>query len=269
MGVYCCGDTHGMHDIYKLALFKKGAGAQLTKNDYVIICGDFGLLWNNPYLMNYYGDTKSYCIPSNLTDHLWSADELDLLEWYTNLPWTTLTVLGNHENYDRWDTYPVTEWHGGKVQKLNDSVIRLMNGEIYEIDGHTYFCMGGAMSTDRGPATGTEKEDKGISWWPQEIPSFEEWSCGQKNLEDHDFKVDFIITHDMPEGANYYHRYRISEVSRRLEEIANQVEYKHWFCGHMHEDEDDDYGKISVLYDRQPVNVEDYLKDELFGVEVE
>ena len=54
MAVFVCGDTHGTHDIHKLRNFKNHAGAHLTKNDYVIVCGDFGLLWNNKYFVENY-----------------------------------------------------------------------------------------------------------------------------------------------------------------------------------------------------------------------
>ena len=45
------GDIHGSHDIHKLS--NKGNPDfkdifnSMTKDDYVIICGDFGLVWNN------------------------------------------------------------------------------------------------------------------------------------------------------------------------------------------------------------------------------
>lgn len=251
-------DTHGTHTIHKLRNFRNHAGANLTKNDYVIVCGDFGLLWNNPYLTEYYSK-ETFKIPGCPWDDMWSADEVDLFYWYESCPWTTLVVLGNHENYDRWDKYPITEWNGGSVQRIGDSIIRLMNGEIYEIDGHSYFCMGGAMSTDRGPVTGTEEFDRGKWWWPQEIPSIDEWNIAYRNLEMHDWEVDFIITHDTPAsitrrlGAHY----RISDVSNRLEMVRQEVTYSHWFCGHMHRDER--FGNISVLYRNEPVNVEDYI----------
>lgn len=33
------------------------------------------------------------------------------------------------------------------------------------------------------------------SWWKQELPSKEEMEEGRQNLEKHDNKVDFIVTH--------------------------------------------------------------------------
>ena len=250
--VLVCGDTHGTHDIHKLRHLKTDCEIgriKMTKQDYVIICGDFGLVWNY--------QITGHSIGSNTNDWCWDDEEIKLLDWYDSCPWTTLVVLGNHENYDRWETYPVTKWNGGKVQRVGNSIIRLMNGEIYKIEGHTYFCMGGAMSTDRGPATGTADYDVHKWWWPQEIPSAKEWNNAFKNLSEADWKVDFIITHDAPAGINMYKGWRISEVSNRLEQIRTMTSFNHWFCGHLHEDAR--YGEVSVLYRQKPVNVEDYI----------
>lgn len=249
-----CGDTHGTHDIHKLRHLQtdcKIGRAQLTKEDYVLICGDFGLIWNYEPL--------GRCIGSNTNDWCWAEDEIKLLEWYDNCPWTTLVILGNHENYDRWETYPISEWHGGKVQRIGKSIIRLMNGEIYDIDGYKCFCMGGAMSTDRGIATGTEKYDIHKWWWPQEIPSNKEWENAYTNLDKVDWKVDFIFTHDAPAGINVSKGWRISEVSNNLEVIRTETEFKAWFCGHLHEDQN--YGKVHVMYRRPPVDVTEYIQE--------
>ena len=212
----------------------------LTKDDYVIICGDFGLLWNYEALGRSVG--------SNTSDWCWAEDELKLLDWYNSCPWTTLFVDGNHENFWRLRTYPITEWHGGRVQKISESIIHLMRGEIYNINGYSIFTMGGAMSTDRGTATGTEDYDIGKWWWPEEIPSAAEWNKAYQNLEANDFKVDFIISHECPNGIKWHKRFLTSEVSNRLEMIRQTTDFTHWFCGHLHVDED--YGNISILYNR-------------------
>lgn len=44
--------------------------------------------------------------------------------------------------------YPVSEWNGGKVQFIRPNVIHLTRGQIYNIDGSTFFTMGGARSHD-------------------------------------------------------------------------------------------------------------------------
>ena len=42
--IYVTGDTHGEHDFEKLVAFAERR-PQLTKEDYVIIAGDFGVVW--------------------------------------------------------------------------------------------------------------------------------------------------------------------------------------------------------------------------------
>ena len=64
------------------------------------------------------------------------------------MKFTTLFVDGNHENFDRLYSYPIIEWHGGKVHKINSSIFHLMRGEIYEIDNKKIFAFGGASCHD-------------------------------------------------------------------------------------------------------------------------
>ena len=45
--IYLCGDTHGAIEINKLNSKNFPQGNNLTKSDYVIILGDFGLIWDN------------------------------------------------------------------------------------------------------------------------------------------------------------------------------------------------------------------------------
>ncbi|MDM8195794.1 hypothetical protein QUV98_05625 [Massilimicrobiota timonensis] len=43
--IFITGDTHGSYDIQKLARKNFPEGKTLTKDDYMIICGDFGCVW--------------------------------------------------------------------------------------------------------------------------------------------------------------------------------------------------------------------------------
>lgn len=79
--IYVTGDTHGDW-ISRLNSNAFPEGKTLTKDDYVIICGDFGL-WH---------DTK---------------EERYNLKWLSEKSFTTLFACGNHENYDRLYQYPV------------------------------------------------------------------------------------------------------------------------------------------------------------------
>lgn len=80
--LYLTGDIHGWTDISKLYPDKFSEGQSLTKDDFLIILGDFGLIFY-PKETNYVIKEKKY---------------LDKLNDY---PWTTLFICGNHENFNR------------------------------------------------------------------------------------------------------------------------------------------------------------------------
>ena len=83
--IFITGDTHGSYDIQKLARKNFPEGKTLTKDDYVMICGDFGCVWG--------GELAG-------SDRWWQ-------NWLDEQPWTTLWVDGNHENHDLLKTYPI------------------------------------------------------------------------------------------------------------------------------------------------------------------
>jgi len=232
------GDTHIPADIHKLNKKKWPEQNEMTKEDYLVICGDCGLIWN-------YRPT-GLTVPSCPEDDCWTEEELYWYKWLNEKPFTTLWVDGNHESFDRLKKYPVTEWHGGKVQMISDSIIHLMRGQVYEINGKTFFTMGGAESHDRGYATGTEKQDAHKIWWKEEIPSEREWKEAFANLKKHGNKVDYIITHEAPGNIKFKLGYGINGVSNRLWQIYDTVEFSKWYCGHLHCDQD--CGKVRVMY---------------------
>ena len=113
MSVYATGDTHGNFLRFEEQYFPERKG--MTRSDYVIICGDFGGIWN--------GEPQD-------------AETLDHLE---TLPFTTLWVDGNHENFDEIYNYPVEMWHGGSIHRIRPHVIHLMRGQVFELEGYTFF----------------------------------------------------------------------------------------------------------------------------------
>ena len=152
--------------------------------------------------------------------------------------------------------YPVEEWHGGKVQKIRPSVIHLMRGQIYKLEGKMIFTFGGASSHDidggilelDDPDFKKKKKelDKGwkpyrinhLSWWKEELPSKEEMEEGRNNLLRFDNKVDFIVTHcaSSSTAALLSHGlYKPDLLTDYLEEIRQNVKFKKWFFGHYHE----------------------------------
>ncbi len=227
--IYVTGDIHGSIDIRKL--LENNVTKKITANDYVIICGDFGLVWN------------------------WKKEvrnEKKWLNWLNDRPWTTLFVDGNHECFPRLYSYPVKEWKGGKVHEIRPKVLHLMRGEIFEIEGNSIFAMGGAASHDRGPAKGDTDAVIGTGWWPEEIATTEELDYGLDNLEARGNKVDYIITHCLPTFYQEFIKkgeFPPDPMSEFFEYLNKTVEYKHWYSGHYHCNVDIT-DKISVVFSR-------------------
>lgn len=235
MSIFVTGDIHGEpFPRMRRKLLPDG----LTKDDYFIICGDFGLVWD------WHGETK--------TERYY----LNLLE---DMPFTVLFVDGNHENFDRLNSYPEVPWHGGMVHVIRPHVLHLMRGYVFDIDGKKVFTMGGASSHDvkDGILDPYSKEDVRKhqkwkrngdlpfkqfrvlrqSWWPEELPSEEEYARAVKSLEDSNWTVDFIITHTPPSSiiATLGHgAYETDKLTNFLEEVRQKASYNRWYCGHMH-----------------------------------
>lgn len=222
--IYITGDTHAMIDWEKLNTREFPEQKDLTRDDYVIVLGDFGGVWD--------GDKQDKYI----------------LKTYGQRNFTTLFIDGNHENHDLLDSYPVEEWNGGKIHRISDNVIHLMRGQVFTIEGMKIFTMGGAESTDK------EWRREGESWWAREMPSKEEYEEAVANLEKCGGRVDLILTHCAPEATvlslNMHGVYSRSknELTSFLDTLAQTINYNHWFFGHYHNDSD--CGKFSLVYDR-------------------
>ena len=206
------GDLHGEIDVGKLTKrgIHKKALSRLTKDDYLIICGDFGFIWDG-----------------SASDRWW-------LKWLDSKPFTTLFIDGNHENFDLLDEYPVTQWHGGNVQQIMPSVYHLMRGQVFELQGMRFFTMGGAASHD------VECRTEGKSWWRREMPSIEEYKTAWENLEAHDWEVDYVISHSMPTWLLAELRmldiYTPNELNEFFSLVSQKLSFTRWYSGHYHVD---------------------------------
>jgi len=202
MTTYFTGDTHGTWD-EREKFFKN-----LNPDDRVIVLGDFGWNWDINHINGF--------IPN--------------CEW--------LSVLGNHENYNLVEQMPIEERYGGKVRKMKDNVYFLLNGEYYNIDGHTMFVFGGALSIDMHYRTPY------VSWWPQEIPSSKDYENAMTNLEKNGWTMDFLLTHtceDRLAKDMFGYEYVIYDpTARMIEEIKNSIaehkgHYGYHLFGHHHD----------------------------------
>ncbi len=206
--IFITGDIHGEVDIRKLSSKNFSLHSELTRDDYLIICGDFGLRWDN------------------------SKEEKYWLRWLEQKPWTTLWIDGNHENFDMLREYEVQQWNGGNVQKITDNIIHLCRGSVFELCGKKIFAFGGAESHDK------EHRELGRTLWNEELPSEEEMEYGRQVLEKHDWKVDIVVTHSLPQSiqAKIFENDNFGEncLTKYFDELDSKLDYKLWFSGHYH-----------------------------------
>lgn len=244
--IYITGDLHGSSKRFTTENFPQGE--TLTRDDYVIVCGDFGMLWKQKE----------------------SKEERMWLNWLNNKPFTTLFVDGNHENFNRLNAFPVETWHGGKVHFVKDHIIHLMRGEMFDLNGFSVFAFGGARSHDiDGEASEEElKKDytagilqpddphtigklrcienygghtriENVNWWRAEMPTEEEMQHGLNTLQEHSMKTDFIVSHDGPISdliLGCDKQIKLDPLNQYFEKLRQTVDYKKWYFGHHHLD---------------------------------
>lgn len=215
MTVYVTGDVHGRAEYgsSRFAFKNWPLGRTLTRDDAVIVAGDFGFVWDGSNAERYW------------------------LDWFESKPWTTCFVDGNHESHHALAGLPVREWNGGLVHEVRPRVLHLMRGEVFDIDGLTVLAMGGAASNDR------QYRREGRSWWPEEMPSEEEIEHCRSSLDRVGWKVDHVVTHEAPAALaeklcrERGREYRCDRLQRFLGELDGRLGYRVWFFGHYHGDE--------------------------------
>ncbi len=211
--LYFTGDTHG--EIGRFYHLEFEEPRDLTAEDYLVVCGDFGFLFYRKGTMGY----------------LQQQEELNRME---QLPYTILWVDGNHENFDLLKTYPTEKWKGGRIHRIRKNVIHLTRGQIYDIDGIRLFAMGGAYSRDK------YMRAEGISWWADELPSDREYKEAIQNLREANHCVDVIVSHTAPReiiwrmGHNYDPH--DAELTGFFDWILHDVRFRRWYFGHWHID---------------------------------
>ena len=252
--IYITGDCHG--DFKKLTKKQRNKlPFTMSEEDSLIICGDFGLLWE-----------KGKCYDYNRN-------------WLSSLPFRILWVQGNHENYNMIAEYPLEEWNGGRVRYIvRDKIILLERGQVFQIEGKSFFTMGGASSHDiqggildrnasNYEALKTMSKKKKLpyrivneSWWEQELPDEEELQESDRNLSKNGYKVDYVISHcaanriqnfleqkDRQQGKEYG-GYSPDILTNYFEKLEDKLQYQHWFFGHYHDNMEIDE-KHTLLYE--------------------
>lgn len=205
--IYVTGDTHGdKKRLSRMALNK------LKEGDTLIICGDFGFMWED------------------------SKKEERILRSLGKRPYNICFIDGTHENFKMLSNYEISEWNGGKVHKIYGNLYHLMRGQVFEIEGRKIFTMGGGESDDIDIRRDVN------AWSKDEIPTQEELLEGAENLEIAGYDVDMIITHEPPLkvksflNLNDSKALRVTALNAYFEELSGNCKFKKWYFGSLHTD---------------------------------
>lgn len=205
--VYITGDTHGDLDFFKDPRLKK-----LTEDDTLIICGDFGFIWDG------------------------SEKEKRKLKQLEKKRYTICFLDGVHENFDILDKYQPYRYKGGNAHKIASNIYHLLRGEIFTFERKTFFVMGGGESEDK------DMRKEGKTYFKTEMPSSAELLNGARNLKDADYKVNYVLTYEAPAIAKDFIRMHTNQemhftpLNTYLGELMKSVEYNHWYFGSLHMD---------------------------------
>ena len=205
--LYFTGDIHG--DAGRLG---KNTLNMMKPGDTLIICGDFGFLWDN------------------------SKPEKKALKALSRRDYNICFVDGVHENFDILQSYPVVSWNGGQAHKISDNIYHLMRGQIFTIEGRTIFAMGGGEDPEMEP---DENDDASLH---KEIPTSQEMMNGVAAMERCRYQVNYIVTHEPPARTRDFlllsanKSLRVTSLGAYFDALAQQARYGKWFFGSMHMD---------------------------------
>jgi len=148
-------------------------------------------------------------------------------EWFLSLDRQIAMVDGNHENNAYLASFPEDTWGGAPVHRLSPHIVHLKRGNVYTVEGKTFFVMGGCKSSARWKEMGL--------WYEGEEPSEEELALGYRSLAARNNQVDYILTHryvdyrQEPEGS--CPPLTLEGLTRYIDE---NVTFRHWYAGHNH-----------------------------------
>lgn len=201
------GDTHG-----DLTRFNKRAVKKLKKNDALIICGDFGFIWDG------------------------SKAEKKRLKKLGKKRYNILFVEGVHENFEELQKYETEEWCGGLTRHISGNLRQLMRGQVFDVCNKKIFAFGGGRSEDNDAYLNPSDQSAEVKW-KAEIPTDKELLEGVENLEANNFKVDYIVSYEPPAKISEFlnlGKTDRSHVNTYLEEIREKTDFKRWFFGRHH-----------------------------------
>lgn len=200
--IYVTGDTHG-----ELDRFKKHKINRLKKGDTLIVCGDFGFVYNG------------------------SEQEAKSLRWLGKRRYNILFIDGAHDRMELLEQYELCDFSGAPARRINDRVYMLLRGNVYTIEDKKIFAFGSGLSESYNMVSDIMSSEAGT------LPTTEDTENGIKNLKEADNAVDYVITYDAPVSAKgYIGEYNNNGLNTYLEEILKNINFKCWYFGRYHKD---------------------------------
>lgn len=200
--IYITGDMHGDRSRFSMKEIKR-----LKKGDSLIICGDFGFLWDG------------------------SRKERRFLKWLGRRRYHVLFVDGCHENFPLLAETEPERWNGGMTRPITGRLRQLLRGEVFELEGKRFFAFGGGQSVDN------ELREAGKTWWKEEAPTEDDMQNGLSNLRECGFKVDYIVTHEPPAVVKEFldmNTLERARINTYLNEVQQQCTFTRWYFGKCH-----------------------------------
>ena len=144
-------------------------------------------------------------------------------------------VDGTHENFEALNDFPIVLFAGGKAHRVRRNVFHLMRGQVFQIEGKKIFTLGGGESPESAL-----KEDEELDTVRYEIPDRNEMLEAVRNLEQVNYTVDYIATHEPPAGIRAFLLMSedeipaVSALGAFLDELKTTATYEKWFFGKVY-----------------------------------
>lgn len=198
--VMFAGDIHGNIN-HAAWVFSTAASNNCS---HIIACGDFGYWVHNKWGKKFVSEIARM------------ADKYGI---------QFLWVDGNHENHDILNDLLAKHGDSEPIPTPDHWVQWIPRGCKFQIGSSTFMGYGGAYSVDR------QNRIKGESWWEGE-------TLDQNHIDSVPLtKVDFLVTHEAPLGANLSYKDEIVEsVKQRalISRLVDRVQPNRVICGHHH-----------------------------------
>lgn len=196
------GDMHG-----DISRFNDKKIKSLKKGDFLIVCGDFGFLWDG------------------------SKHEQSVLKSIGRKKFYTLFIEGCHENFNLLKKYPEREFCGGTVSVISGNLMHMKRGSVFNLQGYRFFAFGGGQTKELD----IRRESK--TWYEEELPSADEVKDAVLNIKKVGNSLDYIITHEPPATMKEFLGFEVNQISHMhtfFDAVKNDCTFKMWFFGKAH-----------------------------------